>query len=380
MPVLTFPVPVYTTTTSTPSPFTTNKRALSTTSPGTTDNTATGVTGGLTGVHDFFRPLATFTATTGSGTSAPSPATIDYGWVLPISPTLVSASNGVAVAAGTWTVPVHYSRPGGVLTADVPGTITAILVRVNSDATVNLSEVGRSAATNITATTTEQSINLSITGVLTEFAPGECLMLLLYFDRAGAVTSDTFRIHTNSTTAFRITAAPNYTQILYSGGSSDAVASASGVAASTASTVSTSNASATVDGQSSTVLGTTVSSAGIADAQGVTTAITATIGTSDGTATAQSVGAGIASTVADSVGSAVVQGSVGSIGSGVFDSQGQASSNALASSVSGTIGTASGQSASDFKITKILGVVGTVDIGAGGGVTNVYRPLFLWDD
>lgn len=205
------PVPIYTTLTSTPAPLTTQKRALSTTSPGTTDNTATGVNGGVSGVHAFFRPASAITGVTGSGTTAPSPPTIDDGWLLPINTTLAPTGDGVTFAAGTWTVPYHYSRPGGVLTADVPHTVTVILAQLDSAGTAFKAEVGRSAAQALTATTTEQTFSFSVSGAETVFAPGDILMLMVYIDRPGALTSDTVRCHTNSTTALRITAAPAYT-------------------------------------------------------------------------------------------------------------------------------------------------------------------------
>lgn len=200
-------VPIYTTTAVSGGA---NQRTLSTTSPGTTDSTATQHTGGITGDHAFLTPEAQSTKITGSGTTAPSPATIDKAYSIDVLAVLAPTASALTFAAGTWTLPLHYSRAGGVLTADVPSKITLILVRTDSGQANNLSEIGRTEQA-ITATTTEQSINVNITGAQTTFNAGQRMSLLVYIDRPGAPTSDTTRIHTNSTTALRISAAPTFT-------------------------------------------------------------------------------------------------------------------------------------------------------------------------
>lgn len=375
MPSIAFPVPVYTTLTSSPAPLTTQKRALSTTSPGTTDDTATGINGGVVGVHAMFRPGSTITGTTGSGTTAPSPPTIDDGWLLPISPTLVASGDGLLLAAANWTVPYHYSRPGGILTADVPHTVTAILARLDSTGTVFKSEVGRSAAQALTATTTEQSFNFTVTGVATEFDPGDILMKMLYFDRAGALSSDTVRCHTNSTTALRITAAPNYAKIHYTQGSSDGAATADGKVNMTNGTVGTSAGTAAADGQLVSVIGTVGTSAGTAAADGQLAKVQPTVGSAAGVAAADGKVAQAQAVVGTAAGVATADGQLAGVQAVVGSSAGVATADGKGGVVIGTVGTAAGAATADGKTAKVIGTVGTATVGGGGGDTLVY-PVF----
>lgn len=372
---LAFPVPVYTTLTSSPAPFTTTKRALSTTSPGTTDNTATGCNGGVSGVHGFFRPAANITMTTGSGTTPPDPVTIDDMWILPINPTLAASPNGVKIDGGTWTIPIHYSRPGGVLTADVPGTLWAILVQVDQAATGLVSEIGRSAANNVTATTTEQSVSASITGVATEFVSNENLGLLIYFDRAGALTSDTFRIHTNSTTALRITAAPTYARVLPTVGSASGSGQTSGIPSLTQQTVGSASGSGVASGTIATVMGTVGSASGAGIASGQISRVQPVTGSASGYGVAVGIVAQLQGTVGYAAGDSLVDGALANIQAVVGSASGLGQAVAAGGSVIGTVGSASGVASANGKAAIVIGTVGTVDIG-GGGTTTIVRPVF----
>lgn len=367
MGALAFPVPVYTTLTSSPAPFTTTKRALSTTSPGTTDNTATGCNGGVSGVHGFFRPAATITMTTGSGTTPPTPVTIDDMWILPINPTLAASPNGVKIDGGTWTIPIHYSRPGGVLTADVPGTLWAILVQVDPAGTGLVSEIGRSAANNVTATTTEQSVSASITGVATEFVSNQNLGLLIYFDRAGALTSDTFRIHTNSTTALRITAAPTYARVVETVGTSAGAADAVGRVCTVNGTAGESAGVATADGIAALVLGAVGASAGSATADGKVASVQPTVGTSAGVSAADGKAAQVQAVVGQAAGVAFADGKSAQIQAVVGQAAGTSAADGRGGVVIGAVGSSAGTSTADGRAAKVVGTVGTANVSEGGG-------------
>lgn len=209
-----FPVPVYTTTASSPAPFSALKRALSASSPGTSDSTASVIPGALLSNGYYVTPEGS----AAQGDLA-TPAPVTRGWLLPAS-SVAGAGNRLRIAAGTWTLPVHYSRASGLLTGNVGLTLTAILLRVSADASTNLQEIGRVTGAGITATTTEQVQTLNISGAAVELEPGENIMLVLHADKAAQLLATDSRIHTNSTTALRITAAPAFT-LLYTRGLND---------------------------------------------------------------------------------------------------------------------------------------------------------------
>lgn len=130
--------------------------------------------------------------------------------MLAINPALAPSGAAVTIAAGAWTIPVHYSRAGGLLTGDVLGTFTAVLIR--TDGSSNLGEIGRATGAQVTVGTAEASQNISVSGAAVSLQPGEFLALGIFCVHNGALLGgDTIRVHTNSTTALRITAAPTYT-------------------------------------------------------------------------------------------------------------------------------------------------------------------------
>lgn len=135
--------------------------------------------------------------------------------MLAINPALAPSGAAVTIAAGAWTIPVHYSRAGGLLTGDVLGTFTAVLIR--TDGSSNLGEIGRATGAQVTVGTAEASQNISVSGAAVSLQPGEFVALGIFCVHNGALLGgDTIRVHTNSATALRITAAPAYT-IQYTG-------------------------------------------------------------------------------------------------------------------------------------------------------------------
>lgn len=203
-----FPVPVYTTTAVAGGA---NQRTLSTTSPGTTDSTAT--TLGTSALAAFANYLVPETGTSGAGTNA-------TGWAFnPVGPLVPTSSDAFTLDAGTFTFPFHYSRPGGLLTGNVTATVLVELYRANAGLS-SFTLLGSTTSASITVTTTEQSINISVSIPQSAFAAGEKPWVAIKLSGTAGLTTDTIRVHTNSTTALRITAAPTY-QIQYARAISD---------------------------------------------------------------------------------------------------------------------------------------------------------------
>lgn len=205
-----FPVPLYTIAAAQGAPYSATQRALSTTSPGATDSTATVMTGGITNDGGYLTPEGS--ATKGTATvGAVGAVPVTAGWAVAINTTFAPTGDSVVLQSGTYTLPIRYSRPGGFLTGDMTGTITAVLMRVNSTLNTRLAEIGR-GATTVTFTTTATNGSISITTAAdTVLLAGEYLMLVLHLGYTGALTGDTMRLHTNSTAGVRISAGPTYT-------------------------------------------------------------------------------------------------------------------------------------------------------------------------
>lgn len=209
-----FPVPIYATT----AVFAGLNRTLTTTSPGSTDSTATTTGYALAARQTYLSPEAAnnstsdiFPKTTAGGISGHG------GWVLnPVGPIVPDANTPWSVEAGTWSIQFHVSRDNPLLSSDVTGvTLRAQLVRMPND-TVNglvLQSIGTASKTGVTITTTETAHQLDISGVAATFAAGERLALVLFWEWALQVSvSGSARAHTNSTTGIRITAAPQFTR------------------------------------------------------------------------------------------------------------------------------------------------------------------------
>lgn len=195
-----------------------SQRALSATSPGSTDNTAT--TNTSFGALANWRRIVPYADSSADYASAPPSGQVGgVGWCIDIVAALGDGVGTVTLAAGTWTLPFHYSRPGGLLTGDVTiDQLTLILSRVNplpnadSANEASLQEIGRATVGPFTVTTSEQVTTVNVTGAQAVFNAGDYLWVETYFDPAlHLALSDTVRWHTNSTTGLRITAAPAYT-------------------------------------------------------------------------------------------------------------------------------------------------------------------------
>jgi hypothetical protein len=130
-----------------------------------------------------------------------------YGWAL--TPSLPTPDDGLTIAAGTVALQFHVSRAGGLLTTDVTCRITAIIFVATT--TPTYSEAGRATSSTFTVTTTEvaRTLNISISTMV--LPPGGYFYIEIYTETDNALTGDTPRFHTNSTSACRLTAIPDFT-------------------------------------------------------------------------------------------------------------------------------------------------------------------------
>ncbi|MEK6788525.1 MAG: LamG-like jellyroll fold domain-containing protein [Pseudomonadota bacterium] len=164
-----FPVPVYTTLGAAAGALGAQFKALSTASPGTADATATATAYALAARAGYWIPEGTFSENNAAAFPPVVGGTYDRGWVLAQSPTLVpAASDGASISAGTWTIPLHYSRSGGLTDANV-ATVTlraAICAATIVSATsVRVDSVlGFGSVAGLTGTTTEQIANVTFAG------------------------------------------------------------------------------------------------------------------------------------------------------------------------------------------------------------------------
>lgn len=217
----TFPVPLYLTSAQANGP---DIRTLTTSSPGTTDSVATKLPFAALNLRESYaRPEQTVAAAGATGAILSTGNAFGWGWLMdPVAVGIVpAATDGFRLLAGSFTLTFHYARDGGVLTADQNNVlVTAVMFRASSTGSA-VQELGRGTVT-VTFTTTEQVATITVGTVQAEFDPGQRLYLELHVSRAGQVAGDQgSHIRTNSTTATRFTAAPQYDR-LYNKALSDA--------------------------------------------------------------------------------------------------------------------------------------------------------------
>ena len=204
-----FPVPVYTILTQLNGA---TKLKLSTTSPGTTDDTATKgpSTTLLAPTAYYLTPEGT--ATTGTLNAVGTASGKGWGFVPSANADVVPlATDGWYLSAGTVTFKMVGARDNGITSADQIVTYTAILFRANSNATSFPQELGRATSSAVTFTTTKTEFSLNITTAAATFAPGEILWLEVFASTtSSSSTGSIASYYTNSTTAMRLTAAPNF--------------------------------------------------------------------------------------------------------------------------------------------------------------------------
>lgn len=206
-----FPVPIYVKT-SNYGAFTSMKQ-LTVTSPGSTDSTATNTTYAVVAKATYLEPEAAndntadvFPDTAGEGANP--------GWVRDLLGLglVTSASEGIDVDAGTWTVVVPISRSSGLIDSNVTGVTLGVEILRMVDASAVIQQViGSSSQTGITITTTETDYTFNISGAAAVFPANNRLVLRVFWSWGIQVSlTGTARCHTNSASALRITAAPAY--------------------------------------------------------------------------------------------------------------------------------------------------------------------------
>lgn len=200
-----YPAPNYSSTTVL---GTSSQRKLVAVSPGTTDSTATiGYgTGTISQPTYYITPEATaaVTALQPVGTASG----IGWGLVASDSSSLVPLSaDGFALSAGTMTVTVYASRDGGLTSADVTATMTAILFRATAGLASFPQELGRTTASPVVITTTKAAFNIVVATAAATFNPGDIVWLeVCVYATAGSVTTTNVTYQTNSTASMQISA------------------------------------------------------------------------------------------------------------------------------------------------------------------------------
>lgn len=217
----TFPVPFYSTTGAAAGFPTAQYRALSTASPGTTESTATTTTYALASGYRSLQPEASNTAESSilidefDGTTAL--LTARRGFILdPVASGLIpTATDGMLISAGTWTINFPTSRSGGLTDGDVTNVIRRAALYTCAIQGANLfidQLIGSVAAPAATVSTGRNTAIMNLAGALTELKPGQKILMLFVWEFPLQVSlSGTMRCHTNATTGARITAAPDYT-------------------------------------------------------------------------------------------------------------------------------------------------------------------------
>lgn len=184
----------------------TNIIRINSTSPGTTDNTGTTVNGTLAAVAYYYTPNVANTVT-----SALLATFSGRGWIIQGTEFVPLTTDGFEFDSFTAPqITIHYSRGNALLTGNVVATLTASLYRVDAN-DVHIERLCRGSA-SITFMPTEQSVVITMAADVasTVFAPGEQMALDIHFDKALTLVSDgDCRLHTNSTTATRITSFPS---------------------------------------------------------------------------------------------------------------------------------------------------------------------------
>jgi hypothetical protein len=201
------PVPLYATLVQTPAPLAASKRLMSSTSPGTTNDLATVCPNQLAATTLILIPEGTATPV---ATPPATPVLVTSGWIIANISGYAPATSALSIDAGTWTFNVAYLRAGGLATNDNGCVINAVLVKVNTTYSTNLSEICRTSSASVTITTTLQTATITGSGVAVTLQAGEALMLVVYVLMNFQVVTDSYQFPTNSTAGLRCTAAPTY--------------------------------------------------------------------------------------------------------------------------------------------------------------------------
>jgi len=207
------PSPVYTTTANTNGA---DVRTLTTASPGATDSVATKLPLGAVGLGggsniSYARPEQTVAPADATGAILPAGSAFGWGWAMnPLAVGIkTAAGDGWRLLAGTTSVTLHYSRDGGLLTGNPTATVTVVVFRVNSGFNSYL-ELGRAASTGVQFTTTEQTRVIDVTTAAADFASDDFLYIEIHVEKTAGGNDNGAHIRTNSTTATRLTALPQY--------------------------------------------------------------------------------------------------------------------------------------------------------------------------
>jgi hypothetical protein len=376
VPALSFPVPQYTILTLLTDVST--RRRLDDNSPGGTDNTAT-----VTPSVSLLTPFAGYLTPQGTAQSSAllsSGNAFGRGWgIVPQDAGLVgSAADGFSIAAGTLTMVIHASRAGGLLTGNHTAAFTVIVFRANSDATSFPQELGRATVTGRSITTSETTHTVNVSLSAAEFAPGEILWVEIHVDHTSAGTAgDAARFHTNSTSATRITAAPNYTINRMTQFTSAGEASAAALGAATASGTFNAAGSGEAQAVGAATFSGVFSGAGEASSGVVSGLVLGASFAATGATDSDWRQTGIFSGAFSAAGSAEVEAVGNSIFAGVFDAEGSSDADYRGSSVAGAVFSASGEAATDIRTSVVLGAVFEADVGEGGGENVIINKRLL---
>ncbi len=292
-----------------------------------------------------------------------------------------AATDGYKIQAGTWTLTMHASRPGGLLTRNVTLTCSVDIFKISTPTSGGALQLIASGNRSITVTTTETAFTLSMTGVEVEFEPGDCLYIQIHWEAPAAVTADISRLHTNSTTGTRLTAIPQYTKIQYTTGSASGVSTPTASLSQVLGTVASGSGSSTPQAVVSQFQQIAGSASGSSDVQANTAKVIPTVGTASGLSTPQAVIAQVQQVTGSTSGSSTPQARVANIQAVVATSSGLSTVTGRTSIVLGTVGSASGQSTVTGRTAIVLGTVGTINIGAGN-VTPIIRrrKIVVYDE
>lgn len=166
------------------------------------ESTATTIPAGLLAETYKIRPEAAAVATNAAGE-----------WMMPAS-ALVAGSDTVVFASGTWSTTLHCSRAGGLLTADQSVQFQMQFYKAHSLSPYGTTHIFTGTlSSSFTVTTTKTGFTFSATGVPSfSLETGTGLTIVVICERAGQLTGDTVRVHTNNgASASRIPTIPGYT-------------------------------------------------------------------------------------------------------------------------------------------------------------------------
>jgi hypothetical protein len=169
-----------------------------------------------------FDPTVQSGTTTSANRVPPSVggAKTDWGWR---DNPAVSASEGIQVPAGTWTVTIRYLRSGVTLEAAIDGVFTVVAYRVTSAGT-QVAEIGRGSSAIVSSiATTAASTTVPISGANTIFNPDDRVQYEVYFQSyllgsptaPAAQTNIWVNFEGASGNTCELTSAPAYSQYLF---------------------------------------------------------------------------------------------------------------------------------------------------------------------